>query len=176
MSRTLPWLALIIGIFFCTLTWNYISVPYDLSNTIVGQYSLNKINPLNDTFRGIFFIFFPLFLYFITFLKLNIHLPVYKVSQHKIPVTNKNIISLSYILILFSILEFYSLDYKNFISNLDVHHEGTFLTAQSNLFFKNKFWTGTFYDYGFLGTQLEFFQNHYLVITQSVFSVSLLFF
>ena len=103
MSRTLPWLALIIGIFFCTYAWNYISVPYDLSNTIVGQYSLNKINPLNDTFRGIFFIFFPLFLYFITFLKLNIHLPVYKDSQHKIPVTNKNIISLSFILILFSI-------------------------------------------------------------------------
>ena len=159
MSRTLPWLALLIGIFFCTLAWNYISVPYDLSNTIVGQYSLNKINPLNDTLRGIFFIFFPLFLYFITFLKLNIQLPIYKVSQHKIPVTNKNIIYLSFVLILFSILEFYSLDYKNFISNLDVHHEGTFLTAQSNLFFKNKFWTGTFYDYGFLGNSIGIFSK-----------------
>ena len=92
-------------------------------------------------------------------MKLNIHLPVYKDSQHKIPVTNKNIISLSFILILFSILEFYSLDYKNFISNLDVHHEGTFLTAQSNLFFKNKFWTGTFYDYGFLGNSIGIFSK-----------------
>ena len=63
MSRTIPWLALLIGIFFCTLTWNYISFKYDLSNTIVGQYSLNKINPLNDTLRGLSFIFIPLFLY-----------------------------------------------------------------------------------------------------------------
>ena len=153
MSKTIPWLALICGIAFCTFSWNYISFPYDSTNTIIGQYSLNQINPLNDTLRGISFISIPLFLYFITFLKFNNQSLSYISSQYNFPTSNKNIKYLSLILIIFSILEFYSLDYKNFISNLDVHHEGTFLTAQSNLFFKNNYWTGTFYDYGFLGTR-----------------------
>ena len=110
MSKTLPWLALIFGIVFCTFFWNYISFPYDPSNTIVGQYSLNKINPLNDTFRGLSFIFVPLFLYFITFLKLNNQLLNFNTSQYNFPIPNRNINYLSLILILLSILEFYSLD------------------------------------------------------------------
>ncbi len=159
MSKTIPWLALICGIAFCTFSWNYISFPYDSTNTITGQYSLNQINPLNDTLRGISFILIPLFLYFITFLKFNNQSLSYSSSQYNFPTSNKNIKYLSLILIIFSILEFYSLDYKNFISNLDVHHEGTFLTAQSNLFYKNKYWTGTFYDYGFLGNSIGIFSK-----------------
>ena len=159
MSKTIPWLALICGIAFCTFSWNYISFPYDSTNTIIGQYSLNQINPLNDTLRGISFISIPLFLYLITFLKLNNQSLSYSSSQYNFPTSNKNIKYLSLILIIFSILEFYSLDYKNFISNLDVHHEGTFLTAQSNLFYKNKYWTGTFYDYGFLGNSIGIFSK-----------------
>ena len=159
MSKTIPWLALICGIAFCTFSWNYISFPYDSTNTIIGQYSLNQINPLNDTLRGISFISIPLFLYLITFLKLNNQSLSYSSSQYNFPTSNKNIKYLSLILIIFSILEFYSLDYKNFISNLDVHHEGTFLTAQSNLFYKNKYWTGTLYDYGFLGNSIGIFSK-----------------
>jgi len=71
MKKTIPWLFLILGIIFSTLIWGYISLTYDYSNTINGEYSLKKINPLNDTFRGLFFIFFPLFLYFLTFIKFN---------------------------------------------------------------------------------------------------------
>ena len=78
MSKTIPWLALICGIAFCTFSWNYISFPYDSTNTIIGQYSLNQINPLNDTLRGISFISIPLFLYLITFLKLNNQCPLHK--------------------------------------------------------------------------------------------------
>ena len=159
MSKTIPWLALICGIAFCTFSWNYISFPYDSTNTIIGQYSLNQINPLNDTLRGISFILIPLFLYFITFLKFNNQSLSYSSSHYNFPTSNKNIKYLSLILIIFSILEFYSLDYKNFISNLDVHHEGTFLSAQSNLFYKNKYWTGTFYDYGFLGNSIGIFSK-----------------
>ena len=81
MKKTLPWLFLILGIIFSTIIWNFISLPYNSSNTIIGQYSLNKINPLNDTLRGLFFIFFPLFLYFAAFLKYNnMELTLYKIG------------------------------------------------------------------------------------------------
>ena len=157
MKKTIPWLFLIFGIIFSTIVWGYISLPYDTSNTINGPYSLNNINPLNDTLRGLFFIFFPLFLYFITFIKFNKELITTKIFQSKITSSNKKIDYLCIILIVFSFLEFYNLNYKNFLGTLDVHHEGTFLTAQLNFFSKNQIWTGTFFDYGFLGNSIGIF-------------------
>ena len=157
MKKTIPWLFLIFGIVFSTIVWSYISLPYDTSNTINGPYSLNNINPLNDTLRGLFFIFFPLFLYFVTFIKFNKELIKTKIFQSKITYSNKKIDYLCIILIVFSFLEFYNLNYKNFLSVLDVHHEGTFLTAQLNFFSKHQIWTGTFFDYGFLGNSIGIF-------------------
>jgi len=160
MKKTLPWLFLILGIIFSTIIWNFISLPYNSSNTIIGQYSLNKINPLNDTLRGLFFIFFPLFLYFAAFLKYNKELITTKIFQKNSSISNNNIDYLCTILIIFSILEFYSLNHKDFLGTLDVHHEGTFLTAQLNFFSKNQIWTGTFFDYGFLGNGIGIFFNY----------------
>ncbi len=159
MKKISPWLYLILGIFFSTIIWDYISLPYDSSNTIIGQYSLKKINPLNDTIRGMFFIIFPLLLYFVSFLRNNKNLIFSGISKQNFYASNKNLNFITYILIIFSIFEFYSLDYKNFIGALDVHHEGTFLTAQINFFSKDKIWTGTFFDYGFLGNSIGIFFN-----------------
>ncbi|MDC1045899.1 hypothetical protein OAQ59_04830, partial [Candidatus Pelagibacter sp.] len=159
MKKNIPWIFLIFGIIFSTIIWGYISVPYDSSNSINGQYSLNKIHPLNDTLRGLFFIFFPLSLYFIAFIKFNKELITKKIFQSKKIFSNKNIDNLCIILIVFSILEFYSLNYNNFLGSIDVHHEGTFLTAQLNYFSKNQIWTGTFFDYGFLGNSIGIFSN-----------------
>ena len=160
MKKTLPWLFLFLGVIISTIVWNYISLPYNSSNTIIGQYSVNKINPLNDTLRGLFFIFFPLLLYFGAFLKYNKELVTTKIFQNKNSFSNNNINYFCLILIIFSILEFYSLDYKDFLGTLDVHHEGTFLTAQLNFFSKNKIWTGTFFDYGFLGNSIGIFFSY----------------
>ena len=157
MKKTIPWLFLILGIILSTVIWSYISFPYDSSNTIIGQYSLNKINPLNDSVRGLFFIFFPLSLYLVALIKFNKELVIKKIFISKINTSNKNIDYLCVILIIFSCLEFYSLDYKDFLGSIDVHHEGTFLTAQLNFFIKNQIWTGTFFDYGFLGNSIGIF-------------------
>ena len=161
MKKSFPWLLLIFGILFSTIIWSYFSFPYDQSNTIIGEYSEGKMNPLNDTFRGLFFIFFPLFLYLITFYKLNkqnIDYELFKINDNKIK--KKNINFLTLILIVFCLLEFLSLDYQNFLGDLDSHHEGTFLSAQLNLKYKNNFWIGTFYDYGFLGNSIGVFFNY----------------
>ena len=160
MNKILPWLFLVLGIIFAAIIWDFISLPYDNSNTIIGEYSNKKINPLNDTLRGLFFIFFPLLLYFIFYFKFKVSIQNFKQFHAKDSILNNNISNLSYLLILFSILEFYSLNYKDFISTLDTHHEGTFLTAQLNFFSKNKFWTGTFFDYGFLGNSIGIFPNY----------------
>ena len=71
MKKSFPWLFLTLGIIFSTFVWSYISFPYDNTNTIIGQYSVQKINPLNDTIRCLQFIFFPIFCYSLTFLIFN---------------------------------------------------------------------------------------------------------
>ena len=160
MNKTLPWIALALGIVFGTIIWNYISFPYDNANTIIGEYSSKKINPNNDTIRGIFFIFFPISLYVFFYLRQNKELLTKKIFNDKKSYQNENITRLTLILIFFSILEFYSLDYNYFVSTLDTHHEGTFLTAQLNVILKNSFYSGTFFDYGFLGNSIGLLSNY----------------
>ena len=58
MKKTFPWLVLSLGIALSAIIWKYISLPYDETNSIIGEYSQKKINPANDSLRGIFFIFF----------------------------------------------------------------------------------------------------------------------
>ena len=99
MKKTIPWLFLILGIIFSTIVWSFISLPYNSSNTIIGEYSINKINPLNDTLRGLFFIFFPLVLYFGAFLKYNKELISTKIFQNISATSNNNINYLCYIFI-----------------------------------------------------------------------------
>ena len=154
MKKSFPWLFLILGLIFSTFVWSYISFPYDNSNLITGQYSIKKINPLNDTFRGLLFIFIPIFFYSLTFLILNKDKFTNKIFYNYSGLKNRNIDYLSFILIIFSILEFLSLDYKNYLGVLDSHHEGTFLSAQFNFFIKNKIWSGSSFDYGFLGNSI----------------------
>ncbi len=159
MRKTLPLFILLLGIAFSAVIWKYISLPYDETNIIKGEYFLKNINPINDSLRGIFFIFFPLSLYSIVYLQQNKELLTLKIFKNDKSHVNKNITYLSLILILFSVFEFYSLDYNNFINALDTHHEGTFLTAQLNVISKNKYWSGTFFDYGFLGNSIGLFFN-----------------
>ena len=167
MKKSLPWLFLILGIIFSTVVWKFISVPYDNSNLIVGEYSQKKINPLNDTLRGLFFIFFPLLLYLIIFLKNNKENISTKLFQNKDIIKIKNIDYICAIFIIFSILEFLSIDYRNLLAELDTHHEGTFLSAQLNFLAKSKIWTGTFFDYGFLGNSIGIF-FHYIFDEYSI--------
>ncbi len=164
LNRFTPIIFLVFGLIFSVLIWDYISLPYDETNKIIGQYSENKFNPLNDTIRGISFISIPLLLYIITFLKINkskINYNFFKIDQNYLDGNNnKNINYLIFILISFSILEFFNLNHNNFINNIDSHHEGTSLSAQLNFFKKDGYWSGTFYDYGFLGNNIGVFSRY----------------
>ena len=100
MNKILPWFFLVLGIIFASFIWDLISLPYDNSNTIIGEYSRKKINPLNDSIRGLFFIFFPLLLYSIFYFKYNKPIQNLKLFHNKGAIINNNISNLSYLLIL----------------------------------------------------------------------------
>ena len=167
MKKTLPYLFLILSVIFSTFVWNFISIPYDNSNLIIGEYYQKKINPLNDTLRGIFFIFFSLFVYLISLIRFNSIRISNDILIKREIIKNDNINFLSVIFIFFCIFEFLSLNYINLINEIDTHHEGTFLSAQLNFFEKDKLWTGTFFDYGFLGNSIGIF-FHYIFDDYSI--------
>ncbi len=160
MRKYLSYILIALSILISTLCWDLIKFPYDNDNLINGNYSLREINPLNDTIRGLFFIFFPISIYILTEIKLNKSKLLFNLNDHlkfdDATILNKNEFNItSLILIIFIFIEFFSLDYQNFVTNLDTHHEGTLLSAPVNFYLKGTLWLGTLYDYGFIGNNIS---------------------
>ena len=146
--------------------WEFIKIPFDTSITINGEHYLPQLhNPLNDSIRFIMFVFIPLFGYliyniiinqtkFFIFFKNNF-LILEKNSNNFY--TNKDLSKISFIFFIFLFLEFLSLDFKNFISEIDMFHEGLWLTASSNKIYTNEFWKSSYIGRGLFGNFYNYF-------------------
>ena len=146
--------------------WEFIKIPFDTSITIKGEHYLPQLhNPLNDSIRFIMFVFIPLFGYliynfiinqtkFFIFFKNNF-LILEKNSNNFY--TNKDLSKISFIFFIFLFLEFLSLDFKNFISEIDMFHEGLWLTASSNKIYTNEFWKSSYIGRGLFGNFYNYF-------------------
>ena len=55
----------LISIYIATLLWNTINLPFNAKVSIIGNYYLQKYNPLNEIIRYIIFIILPLLTFFI---------------------------------------------------------------------------------------------------------------
>ena len=78
----LPIILLVSSIFFVTIIWEFIKIPYDVSMQIEGEsYLKNLHNPLNDSLRFIIFLGVPflsiIFFFQITEKKLLITLKIF---------------------------------------------------------------------------------------------------
>ena len=146
--------------------WEYIKIPFDNSITIKGEHYLPQLhNPLNDSIRFIMFVFIPLFGYliyniiinqtkFFIFFKNNF-LILEKNSSNFY--TNKDLSKISFIFFIFLFVEFLSLDFKKFISEIDMFHEGLWLTASSNKIYTNEFWKSSYIGRGLFGNFYNYF-------------------
>ena len=146
--------------------WEYIKIPFDNSITIKGEHYLPQLhNPLNDSIRFVMFVFIPLFGYliynliinqtkFFIFFKNNF-LILEKNSNNFY--TNKDLSKISFIFFIFLFVEFLSLDFKKFISEIDMFHEGLWLTASSNKIYTNEFWKSSYIGRGLFGNFYNYF-------------------
>lgn len=146
--------------------WEFIKIPFDTSITIKGEHYLPQLhNPLNDSIRFIMFVFIPLFGYliyniiinqtkFFIFFKNNF-LILEKNSNNFY--TNKDLSKISFIFFIFLFVEFLSLDFKKFISEIDMFHEGLWLTASSNKIYTNEFWKSSYIGRGLFGNFYNYF-------------------
>ena len=146
--------------------WEYIKIPFDNSITIKGEHYLPQLhNPLNDSIRFVMFVFIPLFGYliynliinqtkFFIFLKNNF-LTLEKSSNNF--QGNKDLFKISFIFFIFLFVEFLSLDFKSFVSEIDMFHEGLWLTASSNKIYTNEFWKSSYIGRGLFGNFYNYF-------------------
>ena len=157
MKKHLPYILLVVSVIFCAFFWDKIRLPYDESNLIQGEYFFKKYNPNNEILRFLIFIFIPLGIFLITYLRFNEKTySLYPKSDNFFLKKNignfsydSNINYITFILIFLISLEFFIIDFNPYLSApLDNFHEGTNLVPTVNYIFKKSLWTSTLYDYG----------------------------
>jgi hypothetical protein len=137
--------------------WEYLVLPYNENNEILGIYYQKKINPFNNTLRFLTFTTIPTLFFLIFYLKsnkdaysINPYNENYFLSKNKYisPKTNLNFYFL--LISFFVIFDFFLIEFKYHFHPIDYFHEGTFLTPPINQEARHGFWTATIYEYGFI--------------------------
>jgi len=141
---------IILSIFLVSKIWGFIKLPYK-DPFIVGIYSINEFNPINDILRYLIFLLLPvsIFLFFKVFLeKKSIKEIIFKFRNAPENIYKNNfIINYSFVLILlFLILEFLSLNFP--LDKLDFVHEGQNLSSAYRSFLDNSLWSGSYVTIG----------------------------
>ena len=146
--------------------WEFIKIPFDTSITIKGEHYLPQLhNPLNDSIRFVMFVFVPLFGYliynliinqtnFFIFFKKNFLILEKNSNNFQ---GNEDLFKISFIFFIFLFVEFLSLDFKSFVSEIDMFHEGLWLTASSNKIYTNEFWKSSYIGRGLFGNFYNYF-------------------
>lgn len=140
-------LSLCLGTFF----WKIINLPF-LNNDIVGYYSINKINSLNNVIGYLVFIAIPIIFYFIWQIILEKNKFSYFISNIKFKNENISLDKKIYIpflfFIVFIILEFLSVQFL--INKIDLFHEGERLSAAFKSKLDGSLWSGSYISKGII--------------------------
>ena len=166
LRKITPYIFLVFFVFLTSLIWDYIRFPFNLEKSLPGQHYLKHFHhPLNDSLRFIIFIFIPLVVYLIT--KLFIEKKKYKVffknllvkfkSPNKYLLKDKSLNVSFNLIILAIIIQFFCLDFKNYLYHLDLFHEGLWLTASSNAIYTNELWQSSYVGRGLFGNFYNYF-------------------
>jgi len=139
-------ISVILSIVFSSYIWDFIKLPYKEAN-IVGVYSSNKYNAINEILRYIFFIFVPVCIFvglqfYYKNISLNIFFAQLKVNEN---IYYKDLKLLNLVLTLLlslTILEFFSIPFD--LINLDLFHEGQRLTSAYKSLLDNSLWSGSY--------------------------------
>ena len=140
-----------LSIFVCTLLWN--SIRFEPSRyDIIGQYSFNNFNPLNEIVRYILFISLPFIIFFVSkiyFFKISYQdiLESFKIKYEK-ELVEKYHYYLFFLLIAYLFCELFSQNFP--LHKIDIYHEGQRLSSAYKSLLDNSLWTGSFVTVGII--------------------------
>tara|TARA_Y200000002_G_C22668783_1_gene659076 strand:- start:565 stop:2361 length:1797 start_codon:yes stop_codon:yes gene_type:complete len=141
---------IIISFYLGFLLWDHIKFAYS-DPGILGAYSENNHNSLNDIVRYLSFILLPILAYVFTkiYFGFNFRISIKNFLLDKTHFKNpKNIVSPIFLLIILLLifLEFLSITFPEY--NLDSFHEGQKLSSAFKSFLDNSLWSGSFVTIG----------------------------
>jgi len=188
MKKIYPFIWLVISLFFVTIIWKQIEIPYDPKNLIQGEFFFKKHNPINEVIRVLTFVLIPILTFLISYLicfknkvyKINPYSNDFFLKKSKTQDNNESIKKISYAFLLFLTLDFLIIDFSLHVTEIDIFHEGTPLVPPLNNLFNDTLWLSTLYDYGLVGNNLGLliskFTNNYSVGSVRFVNLLLLFF
>ena len=157
MKKTKPYFLFLISIIFVTLIWDKISIPFDLESAHVGDsYLQNKHHSQNDTLRFIVYLSIP---FIVLIFYYQIYEKIFYNNIKNIIFKYENIVSESpfrlkvflFISLNLIIIEFFFIDFKDLNYQIDIFHEGLWLTPSNNANIKNEFWQSSYILRGYVG-------------------------
>ena len=164
MNKIFPLIFCILLFIIIIFFWDYIHLPYDQNNQIIGEYFYKKFNPSNEILRFLLVIGIPALTYLYLYLNYNETLS-FKVNNKNF-FLKKNIFKVkdplkkySYLFLFFIFIEFLSIDFSRFVNELDVFHLGTFLVPPINYLETKSLFLATRYDYGLISNNLGLIYN-----------------
>ena len=168
MKKFIPLSLSVIVLIIASVLWEYIRLPYNSENIIVGEYSLKKFNPLNETIRFLSFTLFPAVVYLISYLFINKKTYNLNIKSHnyfldKKEVNSENSLNIYfYLFIILISVDFFLLDFNNFVNTEDLFHEIAYLVPPLNYAKNKELFNSTFYDYGLIAHNLGFISKYFL--------------
>jgi hypothetical protein len=168
MKKSLPLSLSIIVLILVCFSWDYIKLPYNSENVLIGEYYYKKFNPLNETIRFLLFVLLPCITYLVSYLynnketyNLNLSSKNYFLNKKEINFND----SLSFYFFLFVILitlEFLGVNFIRYTSDVDIFHEGSYLVPPLNYLEKKELFKATTYDYGFIANNFGLISKYFL--------------
>ena len=170
-KKYFPLFFIILAIIISVFCWDKIILNYEANTQSYGEYANNYYNAHNDTLRYIFFVLFPLIVFFVSYLFFS-NENTYTIK--KVLLDKGNLLSIQKndfyhevfftLIITLLIIEFLILDFNKFSGYLDYFHSGNFLTPASNFFHTKGLWSSSYIDYGL-------FANFFPAILWKLFNI-----
>jgi len=159
LIKTYIFLAVILSVCLAKFFWGWIDIDYVKEFEIPGEYSKFKYNPINETIRYVIFISLPLIVYLICIIIFRrqeikeIKEIFFYDNSKTFYVIKNNLLALFFLIFLTLILlDFLSTNLPT--HQIDIFHEGQWLTAGINYLKKGGYWTNSYITIGFFN---EFF-------------------
>ena len=134
--------------------WKHINLPIDKNLTGFEGLGEKNYHVHNDTLRFFLFIcisLIPFFIFYLNFFNKEV-LKLHEIFFLKLVNKKDKTLNLSlFLLILLIIFNFLIFDFKSLISEIDIFHEGLWLTPSSNYTYTNLFWSSSFIERGLGG-------------------------
>ena len=184
---------IISSIILTTFLWNKIYLPFKNPLEIIGEYSKQSHNPINDVLRYLIFIFFPLLvtlLCCILFIKDSFKNIIKQILQDdKATKNNEKSIKRKiffFIFLIYVFLEFFSINFP--YEPMDLYHEGQIITPAFNNIINGGYWSKSYITIGvfhelfatsftwkLLGLETIGAARFKILILNLIFNISLLF-